>query len=407
MTITDTNSGGINRRTALASALMATTAGISMSGTLIPTNAKAQSPASPMRLPAGVKVGQLEVVADLGKMRPALVTIDSKGRLFATVHFFDRKEPQLIRITGRNTWEPWPNAQWNRGFGAGPDSFDQPLGILVDGKDRVWTVDCGQWPPVKDGGVQHQPRSPRVLAFDAETGRNLFNIVLPTDICPAGTYPQDIAVDDQNGFVYLADIGGSRKPAIVVVNINNGQVRRLEGHASLEAEDVNLMVEGKVAVFPDATGKFVPARIGINPITLSADNNTIFYGPMCGLGWYSLDARLVRSGAADAQVFGSVRRIANKPVCDGVATDTEGNHFLTNLVENAIDKIDANGVLTRLVGDDRLIWADGVRFGADGWLYVSVNHLNRSPLFTGDKDLGEPPYTIMRVNTGTRGLVGR
>lgn len=352
-------------------------------------------------------VGELEIVAEL-PIRPALVTVDRSNRIFATVHWFDRAEPQLIEITGRREYRPWPSADWNRGFGAGPDTYDQPLGILVDGKDRVWTVDCGIFPTLADGLPPEPNRSPRILAFDAETGENVVNVTLPLDTNPIGTYPQDIAVDDENEIVYLADIGaGVRPPGIVMVNLKAGTARRFDGHPSLEPENVNLMVEGKTLVFPDGNGGFAPARIGINPITVSADNNTVFYGPMCGLGYYALDARPLRGGASDAEVAASIRRIANKPVCDGIATDAEGNHFLTNLGENSIDRIDADGVLTRLVQDDRLIWADGVRFGPDGWLYISVNQLNRSPLFSGGGEEGVPPYYIMRVNTGTQGLIGR
>lgn len=353
-----------------------------------------------------IKVGTLEVVAEL-PIRPALVTVNRQGQIFATVHWFDRQEPQLIEITGRTEYKPWPNPSWNRGFGQGQNAFDQPLGILVDSKNRVWTVDCGIFPTLADGQPSLPNRSPRLLAFDTNTGENVYNLALPKDICPPGTYPQDLAIDEVDNFAYLADIGGSGKPAIVVINLTNNRVRRFEAHPSLTAENVDLMVEGKRLVFPDSTGKFVPARIGINPITLSADNDTVFFGPMCGLGWYSVPAQLFRDNASDQRIASAIQRIANKPVCDGVATDAEGNHFLTTLGENAIDQIDAQGRLTRLVQDDRLIWADGVRFGLDSWLYVSVNQLNRSPLFSGAGEQGKPPYTILRVWTGTRGILGK
>jgi Major royal jelly protein len=368
---------------------------------------QSQLGASPtQRKSEAIKVRTLEVVAEL-PIRPALVTVNRQGRIFATVHWFDRREPQMIEITGRTEYKPFPNAAWNRGFGQGTDAFDQPLGILVDSINRVWTVDCGIFPTLTDGQPPLPNRSPRLLAFDAKTGENVYNLALPKDTCPPGTYPQELAVDEVNNFAYLADIGGSGKPAIVVVNLTNNQVRRFEAHSSLTAENVDLRVEGKRLVFPDATGKFVPARIGINPLTLSADNDTVFFGAMCGLGWYSVPARLFRDNASDQRIAAAVQRVANKPVCDGVATDAEGNHFLTTLGENAIDQIDAQGRLTRLIQDDRIIWADGVRFGLDSWLYISVNQLNRSPLFSGAGEQGKPPYTILRTWTGTRGIVGK
>jgi sugar lactone lactonase YvrE len=395
----------LSRRTLFKTASIATLSSLAAPIKSLAQN-KSSSTAFLAKSNSSDRVGTLEVIAEL-PIRPALVTVNRQGRIFATVHWFDRQEPQLIEITGRKEYKPYPNAKWNRGFGQGEDAFDQPLGILVDAKNRLWTVDCGIFPTLEDGQPPLSNRSPRLLAFDIETGENVYNLALPKDTCPPGTYPQDLAIDEVNDFAYLADIGGSGKPAIVIVNLKNERVRRFEAYPSLSAENVDLMVEGKQLVFPDATGKFVPARIGINPITLSADNETVFFGAMCGLGWYSVSAQLLRDNADDSTIAAAIERIANKPVCDGVSTDAEGNHFLTNLGENAIDRIDAQGQLTRLVQDNRLIWADGVRFGLDSWLYISVNQLNRSPLFSGAGEQGKPPYTIMRVWTGTKGIVGR
>jgi sugar lactone lactonase YvrE len=402
----DLSTNLLSRRTLLKTAIIATLSSLASPIKSLAQNKNDSSSTLLAQNNSSDRVGTLEVIAEL-PIRPALVTVNRQGRIFATVHWFDRQEPKLIEITGRKEYKPYPNAKWNRGFGQGENAFDQPLGILVDAKDRLWTVDCGIFPTLEDGQPPLSNRSPRLLAFDIETGENVYNLALPQDTCPPGTYPQDLAIDEVNDFAYLADIGGSRKPAIAVINLKNDRVRRFEVHPSLSAENVDLMVEGKQLVFPDATGKFVPARIGINPITLSADNETVFFGAMCGLGWYSVSAQLLRDNADDSTIAAAIQRIANKPVCDGVSTDAEGNHFLTNLGENAIDRIDAQGQLTRLVQDTRLIWADGVRFGLDSWLYISVNQLNRSPLFSGSGEQGKPPYTIMRVWTGTRGIVGR
>jgi len=152
---------------------------------------------------------------------------------------------------------------------------------------------------------------------------------------------------------------------------------------------------------PDATGKLVPVRIGINPISLSSDRETLFYGAMTGTSLWSIPAKLFREGAIDEAIATAVKRVGSKPVSDGISTDTEGNHYITNLKDNAIDVLTPDGKLSHLVKDNRLIWSDSLSFGEPSWLYVAVNQLNRSLLLNPKTDEGKPPYLIVRVQTGT------
>jgi sugar lactone lactonase YvrE len=115
----------------------------------------------------------------------------------------------------------------------------------------------------------------------------------------------------------------------------------------------------------------------------------------------------LRSGATNAEIGQAVQVAGKKPVSDGISTDAEGNHFVTNLRDNAIDVLQKDGKLTRLVQDDRFLFPDNVRFGPDSWLYVAVNQLHRSSIFTGQSDAGQPPYLIARIWTGTKGQPGR
>ncbi|MBW4553987.1 MAG: hypothetical protein KME35_23210 [Aphanocapsa sp. GSE-SYN-MK-11-07L] len=87
-----------------------------------PTVSQSPSPiASPTTSPSesgGIKIGTLEVVAEL-PIRPTVVVLNSEGRTFITVYWFDRQEPQLVEVTGRTTYRPFPDRKWNCGFGLG------------------------------------------------------------------------------------------------------------------------------------------------------------------------------------------------------------------------------------------------------------------------------------------------
>lgn len=352
--------------------------------------------------------GTLEVVAEL-PIRPWNHAVTRDGRIFATVVRSVREQPALIEITGRSSYKPFPNAAWNATFGSGPNVLNRPQGIQIDEQNRLWVIDQGSWSILPDKGRQPLPdQRPKLLAFDINTGKLIYRFDFGDDVAPTSkALPQDLAVDERNGFVYLADIGTQLPSAIIVVDLKRKTARRFEAHPSLKPENIDLVVEGKVLGRPDATGKFVPQRVGVNPISLSADRETLFYGAMTGISLWSIPAKLFREGADDAAIAAAVKRVGPKPVSDGISTDTVGNHYITNLRENAIDVLTPDGKLSHLVQDNRLVWSDSLSFGEPTWLYIAVNQLNRSLLLNPKADEGKPPYLILRVWTGTKGVPGR
>jgi sugar lactone lactonase YvrE len=345
---------------------------------------------------AAPTVGQVEIVAELD-ITPGNVTASKDGRVFASVHGMRRGPVRLIEVTGRNAYAPFPDQAWNAKPGSGKDVLNTPHGVVIDGLGRLWVIDHGNW-------MDH-PQPPKLVAFDIDSRRMVYRHDFDKKTAPAGQILQDLAVDGERGFVYVADCGPD--PAIVVVDTNKGTARRFRGHPSLQAEDVELVVEGKPLLFPGAGGRMDPARVGINPITLSANGETLYYGSMNGTSWFSAPARLFREGASDATIGSSIARVGPKPLSDGAATDAEGNHFITNLPDNGIDMLTRDGKLQPLVRDPRFLWADNAHFGQDSWLYVAINQLHRNPIFTGAEDRGQPPYLIARIWTGTRGQPGR
>jgi sugar lactone lactonase YvrE len=341
--------------------------------------------------------GTLESVAEL-PINPGNLAVSAAGRVFATVHPFRRAEAQLIEVTGPDGYRPWPDAAWNGPFGSGPDVLHSPLGVAIDQKGRLWVLDNGRGDP---------PQTPKLVAFSLADGALAFRYDFPPDTGPPDSFLNDLAVDDERGFVYIADVGGSHAPALVWVDLDTGRSRRFTAAAALQAEDVDLVVEGRVIGFAGEDGAFAPARIAVNPITLSADGETLYFGAMNGATWYRLPTRLLRAGAADAAIAAAIERAGPKPVSDGASTDAEGNHYFTDLARNAITVLRADGRLETLVRDPRLSWPDALSFGEPGWLYIAVNQLHRSPALNRGVEGAEPPYRILRVYTGTRGIAGR
>lgn len=341
--------------------------------------------------------GALESVAEL-PINPGNLAVTAQGRVFATVHQFRRAEAQLIEITGPVSYRPWPQGTWNGPFGSGPEVLNSPLGIAIDRKARLWVV---------DNGLGEPPQTPKLLAFDLADGRLAFRYDFPPETGPIGSFLNDLAVDEERGFVYLADVGGSHGPALVTVDLMAGSSRRFSASPALQAEDLDLVVEGRVIGTRGEDGVFKPSRVGVNPITVSADGETLYFGAMNGKTWYRVPTRLLREGASDAVIAAAIAVEGPKPVSDGASTDSEGNHYFTDLGENAITVLRPNGRLETLVQDERLLWPDALSFGEPGWLYIAVNQLHRAPVLNGGVEGAKPPFRIMRVFTDSQGVAGR
>lgn len=333
-------------------------------------------------VPAPVQ-GELRTVALL-PIRPGNTTVTDNGRVFSTIHPMDGDhDVQLVEITGPHRYRAWPSTAVQTLDGNYSDAtIDSPLGIALDGQGSLWITDMGN----------HLGKT-RLWGFDVASGELIDKITLPQDVAPEGSFIQDLVIDPERGYAYLADIAS---PGLLTVNLNSGEAWRFGGHTSLQPQpDARMVINGKAIQFGGA-----PANVGVNPITLSPDHRTVFFGAMNGLDWFSVPARLLRERASDDQVADSIVRVGPKPVSDGADTDPRGRHFFTNLNKNGIDMLTPEGKLAPLVRDERLDWPDSVRMGSDGWLYVAVNQLHKAPPFTGGKDLGEPPYAIYKVWVG-------
>jgi sugar lactone lactonase YvrE len=313
-------------------------------------------------------------------IRPGNVTVTANGDIFATIHPFGNHSLQLVKIV-KKKYIPFPNKIWQREKNkpASISTFDTPLGITTDSKSNIWIIDIG----INYGKT-------RLFAFDSKTGTKTFELVFPEDVAPKGSFIQDLAVDDKNGFVYLADISN---PGILVVNIKNQSVKRIKQHKTFLSEDVDMIIDNKIIQFGEK-----PARVAINPITLSSDKDTLYYGAMNGKNWYSLSAKLIRENATDYDIENSIKKVSDKPISDGVATDNQGNHYFTNLTENGIDVYDVKSKrLKSLIRNPKLDWPDNVAIGKDNYIYIAVNQLHKTTTFTGAEDSGKAPYYIYKI----------
>jgi sugar lactone lactonase YvrE len=348
-------------------------------------SARAQSNARPL---PPLPDAQVEVVAKLTQ-GPGNVAVTPNGRVILSQHQFYSPEVRVVELLKDGRTVPFPTERWARAPGADGVGLNAVLGIRSDRQGVVWMLDNG-------GEV------PRVVAWDTQANKLHRVIPIRAPATRRGSLHNDLAVDLSNGALYLADISGDNGPAIVVVDLNTGAARRvLEGHASVQAEDIPTVIEGRPLRQRQPDGTVRIARVGLNPITIDPSSEWVYYGAMHGDDIWRVRTRdLIDVSLAPDELNRRVERYGTKPPSDGIAIDSAGHVYVTDITRKAIGVTGPSGTYRLYAQDDeRLAWPDGISAGPDGWMYATVNKLHRSAALNGGESLSEPPYYLVRFRS--------
>ncbi|MEM9152422.1 MAG: L-dopachrome tautomerase-related protein, partial [Cyanobacteria bacterium P01_F01_bin.3] len=269
----------------------------------IATTAEAQT------FPTGI-----EIVAELLQPNPpGNVAVTPDGQVFMSQHQFYGTEIKVVKLLSDGSVQPFPTPEWASPPDENGIGLNNVLGIRADGNGVVWMLDN---PGSGDTG--------RLVGWNTRTDQLHKVIYLAPPVIPENTFLNDFAVDLFNDAIYIADTAGGSNSALIVVNLKTGYTRRvLEGHASMQPEDIPIIVEGQTAMLGDAE-----ARIGVNPITIDPSNEWVYYGPMSGTSLYRIrTADLLNQDLSSAQLASKIERFGDKPISDGITIDAGNNVY--------------------------------------------------------------------------------
>jgi sugar lactone lactonase YvrE len=210
-------------------------------------------------------------------------------------------------------------------------------------------------------------------------------IPVPHEIASlTASFLNDLMIDNENGFVYIADSGIFSDPlegGLIVYNMKTTALRRVL-HQHESTQDVPgywFKIAGK-PVWKDK-----PMRTGADGIALSADRKTLYWCPLTARNLYSIDTALLQDFSTPlSEIEKAVKDLGDKGTnTDGMGADNKGNIYYTMLEGMGIGIYHPDiGTFETFVTDDRMIWVDGMTFDNKGYLIFNNNRLHE--LFGGD-----------------------
>lgn len=344
-----------------------------------------------------------ELVTEMDQA-PGNIAVTADGTVIVSIH--PGLHPETVAVAIRDgAITPFPPGDWSTVLGddaaAGTPGLHPVLGIRAGQDGMVWMISGGGGQKIK-----------HLYAWDTKTNKlaHDFRYEAGTGAAAANSFFNDIALAPMHGALFLSDPAGGANAALIAVDMETGEARRLlEGDRSVVPEEIAAYINGKMLGFPGRNGQTTPLRGAVNPITIDAAEEFVYYAPMSGTAVYrvAVDDLLDESLSAD-ELAARVERYADKAPSAGITIDDAGNVYVTDIQHAAIGVTSPADGYRILAQDDRLLaWPDGLSAGPDGYIYVAANRLYQNfPSHSADGP-PRPPFFISRVKALAGTTTGR
>ncbi|MGB7574054.1 MAG: L-dopachrome tautomerase-related protein [Thermodesulfobacteriota bacterium] len=342
-------------------------------------------------------VGKIEAVAFFTGPLPTGVTVSRSGRIFVNFPQWGDKVDATVAEVKKGKTVAYPNEKINRCDKENQkDCFVSVQSVVVDPKDRLWVLDTGSigFGPTTYGG-------PKMVGIDLQTNQIFKKILFPQDVALPTTYLNDVRFDlrrGTEGFAFITDSGAN---GIIVVDLASGKSwRRLHNHPSTKPEKGFLaIVEGRPLMLYLPNQKPFPLAVGADGIAISSDGSRLYYSPLSSRRLYSVSVDgLIDAAVTDEKVAETVKDHGDKGgASDGLESDAKGRIYLSDYEHNAIHRMMPDGSIETIAHDPRMLWPDTLCVAYDGYLYFTVNQIERQVVHRAGKDMREKPYVLFRI----------
>ncbi len=340
--------------------------------------------ASPSATQAGTRP-EVTVIAEL-EHPPGNPAVGIDSEVYLSLHPFGAPKYKVVRLDENGVLSPFPSEAISAGF-------LNVIGVTVSEDGIVWILDMG-------GPGQ----SPKLLGWSPAANRLEAVHYIPDEAVGANPFLQDLAVDSKGRRAYLADMSrgdlvGVSEPAIVVIDLDTGQTRRvLNGHDMFQPEpDAIQRADGEPMVYTRSDGSSERFALGLNPIGIDERGAFVYFSTIAPGSVYRVPTTVLGDfESSDEDIVAATESVGMKKTSDGLVV-AGSSVYLTNVEDGSIDVLE-NGSRRTLVTDERFRWPDGLAFTPDGALVATISQLHRTPAFNDGVASERPPYLVVRID---------
>ena len=333
---------------------------------------------------------ELKEVASFPDQQVTGVGVSTKsGRVFVNFPYWSDQHSISVAEIVNGQPKPYPNEEWNK---PGPPAshFVCVQSVVVDDQENLWVLDpaAPKMQEIVKGG-------PKLVKIDLRANQLVQTIPFGKDIATAKSYLNDVRIDTRADTAFITDSG---KGAIIVVNLKNGNARRLlDGHPSTQPDKgFKLVVDGRELIDQQ---KKAPPQIASDGIALDPKNGYLYYHALTAHTLYRIKTIfLTDEKLSKTDLESKVEKAGETPAPDGMLEAPDGSIYLTDLEHNAVAHWNpATKDIEPVIADKRLMWPDTVSWGPNGELYVTTSQIQNMPRFNNGTSMRTEPYKLWKI----------